>query len=482
MDHAEINTIRSQYQSGMWPQSLQMVQIDGLRGWSGQAVELNFPVVAVVGENGSGKSTLMKVAACVYDNHEKDKRFYASAFFVETHWDKIQGVRIDFRVRRGPNVDSFRITKPTQRWRVPDNAPKRDVFLLDIARTLPLDASVGYAKIARSAAAEVESADIGDQFRERLSHVLGRNYKKARFATSDVDNKRAVGLLEREWGELSQFHQGAGEDSTLDLFRTLQGVPVNSLLLIDEVEASLHPRAQRRLVRFLLWLARQRRIQVILSTHSPYVLQELPQEARILLLPGPQGLSVVYGVSAEFAMSRLDDEVHPEAHVFVEDREAETLLREILASSDETATLLQRIAINPVGPANVVAMLGGLGKAGKLPYKSIAIVDGDHADDNCLSLPGTIAPELMIYAELQAKGWPNLPQRFGIGAGTLLTALEDAMLDPDHHRWNAKVGDQIVKSSVSVWEVLANEWCRSCLDPAHRKQLADSIAGVTDTG
>lgn len=482
MDVAEINTIRGQYQAGLWPQFLQMVQIDGLRGWSGQAVEFNFPVVAIVGENGSGKSTLMKVAACVYDNKDKEKRFYPSSFFVETHWDKIQGVKIDFRVKRGPNVESFRITKPTQRWRVPDNAPKREVFLLDIARTLPLDASVGYAKIARSAAAEVESADINDQFRERLSHVLGRNYKKARFATSDVDNKRPVGLLEREWGELSQFHQGAGEDATLDLFRVLQGIPENSLLLIDEVEASLHPRAQRRLVRFLLWLARQRRIQVVMSTHSPFVLQELPQEARILLLPGPQGLSVVYGVSAEFAMSRLDDEIHPEVYVFVEDREAEILVREILASSDTTAALLSRIEISPVGPSNVVAILGALGKNGKLPYKSFAVVDGDHPDANCLSLPGTKAPERIVYEELKSLGWPNLPHRFGVGAGTLFTALEDAMLEPDHHRWNAKVGDQILKSSVSVWEVLASEWCRSCLDPEFRKTLAENIRSAVDAG
>ena len=261
---------------------------------------------------------------------------------------------------------------------------------MDIARTLPLDASVGYAKIARSAASEIESADIDDNFRSRLSHVLSRDYKKARFATSDVDAKRQVGLLEREWGELSQFHQGAGEDSTLDLFRTLQGVPNNSLLLIDEVEASLHPRAQRRLVRFLLWLARQRRIQIILTTHSPYVLQELPQEARILLLPGPQGLSVVYGVSPEFAMSRLDDEVHPDVHIFVEDRESEILLREILASSANSAELLRRIEINPVGPSNVVALLGSLGRAGRLPYKSVAVIDGDNPDSNCLSLPGAL--------------------------------------------------------------------------------------------
>lgn len=482
MDHAEISTIRTQHQAGKWPQFLQMVQIEGLRGWSGQAVEFNFPVVAIVGENGSGKSTLMKVAACAYDNKDKDKRFYPSAFFVETHWDKIQGVRIDFRVKRGANIESFRITKPSQRWRVPDNAPKRDVFLLDIARTLPLDASAGYAKIARSAAAEIESSEIDDAFRERLSHVLGRDYKKARFATSDVDKKRPVGLLEREWGELSQFHQGAGEDATLDLFRTLQGIPEYSLLLVDEVEASLHPRAQRRLVRFLLWLARQRRIQVILSTHSPYVLQELPQEARMLLLPGPQGLSVVYGVSAEFAMSRLDDEVHPEAHLFVEDRDAEILLREILASDEHTSKILQRVAINAVGPVNVVTTLGSLGKAGKLPYRSLAILDGDHKDKSCLSLPGTAAPERVVYAELKAKNWLNLPQRFGVGAGTLLTALEDAMLEPDHHRWNAKVGDQVLKSSISVWEILAGEWCRSCLNPDARKELAQAILAVVEPG
>lgn len=481
MDNQEINAIRNQFQAGLWPQFLQMVSITGLRSWTGQSVEFNYPVVAVVGENGSGKSTLLKVAASAYDHPDNNsKRFYPSAFFVETVWDKIQGVEIVYRVKRGTNIESFKISKPTQRWRVPENAPKRNVFLLDIARTLPLDASVGYAKIARSAASEIESSEINDEFRSRLSHVLSRDYKKARFATSNVDAKRQVGLLEREWGELSQFHQGAGEDSTLDLFRTLQGIPDNSLLLIDEVEASLHPRAQRRLIRFLLWLARQRRIQIVLSTHSPYVLQELPQEARLLLLTGPQGLSVVYGVSPEFAMSRLDDEIHPDAHVFVEDREAEILMREILASSDETADLLHRIHTSPVGPANVVILLGTLGKTGKLPYRSVAVLDGDHNDPNCLSLPGLLAPERMVYGELKEKGWPNLPQRFGIGAGTLLTALEDAVLDPDHHKWNSKVGDQVLKSSTSVWEILANEWCKTCLSPDSRKVLADGIAEVAN--
>lgn len=50
MDHQEVNTIRGQFQAGQWPQFLQMVSISGLRGWTGQSVEFNFPIVAVVGK------------------------------------------------------------------------------------------------------------------------------------------------------------------------------------------------------------------------------------------------------------------------------------------------------------------------------------------------------------------------------------------------------------------------------------------------
>jgi predicted ATPase len=460
-----------------------MIAITGLGGWTGQTVNLNFPVVAVVGENGTGKSTLLKCSACAYENRDKTKRFFPSSFFVDTHWDRIQKVSFLYRVKRGNDTSTYKITKPSKRWRVPESLPTRNVFLLDIARTLPLDASVGYAKIARLAAAEVSTTQIDSQYRTRLSFVLGREYLNARFAVSDVDARREVGLLERDWGEISQFHQGAGEDATLDLFRVLQGIPDYSLLIIDEVEASLHPKAQRRLIRFFLWLCRQKRVQVILSTHSPYVLEELPQEARILLLPGPNGLNIVYGVTPEFAMSRLDETVHPDALVFVEDREAKIFLREILASSDVTSDMLGRIDIVPVGPANVVQIMGSLSKSNRLPYKSIAFVDGDHdATTGCVSLPGDVAPERLIYSELKALSWPDLPMRFGVGAGTLLTVLEDAMLEPDHHKWNTIVGDRIVKSSASVWEVLCNQWCKSCIDPGLRQRIYTSMNDVISAG
>jgi len=472
MDNPEIITMRNQYQAGQWPQFLEMVQIAGLRGWSGQNVNFNFPVVAIVGENGTGKSTILKTAACAYEAIIKKDSFYPSSFFVKTHWDRIQNVTMNFRVKQGTTVRTFKISKLSQLWSLPETRPKRTVRIFDISRTLPLDLTVGYAKIAKAATTETATTDLAPDFRTRLSHVLGKDYTTARFAVSNVDSHREVGLLGSNIGEISQFHQGAGEDATLDLFQVVQNIPDYTLLIIDEVEASLHPKAQRRLIRFLLWLSRQKRVQVILSTHSPYVLEELPQEARILLLPGILGLNVLYGVTPEFAMSRIDESPHPESFVFVEDREAATFLREILASDPTTSEILPRLSISPVGPVNVIQMMGLLASQNKLPYHSIAFIDSDYPESpGCIKLPGNAAPEKVVYQDLKNNNWAGLPDRFGIGAGILFTVLEDAMRDPDHHKWNTLVGNQVIKSSSSVWETLVTHWARTCLLPTDRNRL-----------
>ena len=193
-------------------------------------------------------------------------------------------------------------------------------------------------------------------------------------------------------------------------------------------------------------------------------------------MPGPGGVSLVYGVSPEFAMSRLDEAIHPELHVFVEDREAVILVREIIASANDGHEVLARLDIIPVGPANVVQIMGQLSHAGRLPYNALAVLDGDEdVSVGCLKLPGNLAPERVVFNQLKASTWPNLPARFGIGAGNLITYLEDAMLEPDHHRWLEMVGDRVLKSKTSVWETLTSEWVRSCLPPAERDSFVEAV-------
>lgn len=474
MDIREINRIKAQFNAGEWPQFLKSVKITNLRGIHDSTISFNYPISVLVGENGTGKSTILKSIACAYLSNDEAKSYYPSIFFVDTPWERIKNVTLEYVYRRGAQESSQKLTKHEANWSYPENRPKRNVYFFDIARTLPLDATIGYSRIAKKSAREIATSDLNEEYVQRLSQILGRRYSKARFANTNVDEKKMVGLLTREFGEFSQFHQGAGEDATLDLMRTLQEVPNYSLIIIDEVEASLHPRAQRKLIQFLLTLSREKRIQVILSTHSPYILEELPEESRILLLQNHDGFNVVYGVSTEFAMSKIDESNHPELYVYVEDVSAQALVRELILKTEPT--LLQRIEIIPSGTASVLKTLGQLSNSQKLPFKSVIVLDGDMEDSvGCIKLPGDEAPERVIFNELKDKNWPNLVQRLGIGAGDLFAYLEEAMLEEDHHKWCSMIGDRILKSRTAIWETLVEQWVACCCNPTVRTDFVNVI-------
>ncbi|WP_322063618.1 ATP-binding protein, partial [Burkholderia cenocepacia] len=169
MDVGEITRIRDQFQGGQWPQFLERVDIAGLRGWQGQVVQFKFPVVAIVGENGAGKSTVLKVAAAAYDK-TKDGGYFPSDFFLDTHWDTLSAIDLGYQIKTGDITQNFKIRKPSKRWSFPEKRHIRRIYWFDVARTLPLDATAGYARVARLAAGEISTESLSDEYRGHLSY------------------------------------------------------------------------------------------------------------------------------------------------------------------------------------------------------------------------------------------------------------------------------------------------------------------------
>ena len=168
--------------------------------------------------------------------------------------------------------------------------------------------------------------------------------------------------------------------------------------------------------------------------------------------------------------------MHVELHCFVEDREAETMLRELISRHDEAAAILPRIGISAVGASNVVTMLGKLSVDKKLPYKSIAFLDGDSMpSQGCTLLPGTEAPEKVVFKALKEKNWAQLSDRFGLGAGGLYADLDDVLLNPEHHQWTTLIGDKTRKSRHHVWETMTSEWSKLCLGKPEVDRVVNAI-------
>ena len=112
----EVRLLESKWKSGQgWPKRLEWIEIEGIRGWIGQRVEFQFPMIAIVGENGVGKSTVLQAVAASYRG-ESERQHFASDFFPDTPWERVEEASIKASIREGPTSGST-ITRCSKAYR-----------------------------------------------------------------------------------------------------------------------------------------------------------------------------------------------------------------------------------------------------------------------------------------------------------------------------------------------------------------------------
>ena len=432
-----------------------------------QRINLSFPIVAIVGENGSGKSTLLQSAACVYLRGDRKETWFASDFFPDTAWDQIRGAEIRFGYMEGPEHKSGSVRKPTTRWLGNVDRPTREVAYIDLSRIQPVSARVGYAKIAKNKHEEKSHIPFEEEKVKRLSEVMGRHYDAAKMSITTIDEHREIPVISRDGNVFSGFHQGSGETTVAELLQV--DLPKNGLVLIDEIESSLHPRAQRRLIRDLAEKCREREAQIILTTHSPYILEELPLEARNYILETQGTKRIVTGVSPQFAMTQMDDVNHPECELYVEDNAAKVMLAEVLAY--HAKEMFTRCTIVPYGAASVGHALGLMAIQKRFLRPTCVFLDGDNASaPGCILLPGGDAPERVIFEDLKKKKWGNLWTRIGRDMSWVTDACNNAMTLSDHHEWIKTSANSLFCGGETLWQNMCAEWA-----PSLNKESVENI-------
>ena len=472
----EMRHLSAKWANGVhWPKRLEWIEISEIRGWSGHRVEFKYPITAIVGENGSGKSTILQASASSYRSPNVDNNLFASRFFPDTPWDHVVSAEIKYSVREGGGSFVGSVRKRTGRWRGNPERRERLVYYIDLSRIQPLAARSGYSRIAKANLREGNARQFPNDVTERLSTIMGKAYDSARMATAEDDPNRLVPVIQRGTQPYSGFHQGAGELTATELLA--HNFQRYSIVIIDEIESSLHPRAQRRLIRDIANIARDKEIQVIVSTHSPYVLEEIPPEGRIYIVETDDGKSTVTGVSPEFAMSKMDEENHPEVDIYVEDDAARIMVNEIVVHEDKNIAPV--ISITAFGTATVGMNLGLMVSQNRFRRPSVVFLDGDQDNAPGVSiLPGGDAPERAIFDVLCSASWPDIANRLGRGNADVIDALTRAMAQPNHHDWLKSAANDLVVGTDHLWQVMCASWVCNC---ATQAELDSVMMPIKDT-
>lgn len=188
---------------------------------------------------------------------------------------------------------------------------------------------------------------------------------------------------------------------------------IESVLLIDEFDATLHPTAQKKLFDLITRYAKEYRMQVFFTTHSLFILKYayelkhriiylVDQLDSVSIMPDPGPAQIEMHLSGLQYAALYQNVYIP---VYTEDEEARFFLEQLLDYISKTLdpgfapakNLLHMVGAN-IGSESLRNLFGDL-KMNQSTMRAICILDGDQKPDlsnHIIALPGDDAPDRMF--------------------------------------------------------------------------------------
>ena len=408
------------------PHFLDSVHVSELRGIESLKVPFGYPVTVIAGTNGSGKSTVLRAAACAYAVPGADsKEFLPSTLFPDYRpsagrfRDGVSRASLEFSYStpEGARLMKWRRSRGWGRsfyGRSGAVQPERSVYRRSLANLEEPEEARQILRMAKRRPLPDETQLATAQL--RFAHqMLPFRYSRVVNLAGD---RRPVLFSEQEGGAAySELHMAAGERAILRLASDVSQLK-GALVLIDEVEAGLHPWAQQLLMLHLQQLALRNDIQVIVTSHSPVVIDSVPRSARILLERDESGNVQSVEPHRDVVQDALYGRPHDTLNVLCEDDASEGVIRGVM---DHLVPRLRirfdtiRIGRNTGAsefPAHAAAfrkfdvidcfvfVLDGDQRGTKIPDQIRERARKENVD--VLFLPGSGAPEAWVWDRLEA--------------------------------------------------------------------------------
>ena len=220
-----------------------------------------------------------------------------------------------------------------------------------------------------------------------LSNILDKQYNSVKIIEHQFYSKWGTSVYfsqgvsdESFSGNYSEAFAGSGESAIAKLVHKIYKAQEGTLLLLDEPEVSLHPGAQKRLLNFILENVRNKGLQVVISTHSPAIVEELPPKAIVVMNQNAQNKFTPYqDIAASVAFQYIGHTNTERKKILVEDQSACMLIERALKICNEKASLAVDIVCHPGGVKDIYKEAVVLSRLNAV--KNYLFLDGDQRRD-----------------------------------------------------------------------------------------------------
>jgi len=429
---------------------LKSISITGdahLRGIKNSKLCLEFPVSVLCGPNGAGKTTFMALSTLGFHAEKpplvplKNVQYFDfNYFFRPTATDKhMINITVSWEYTNG-NIDH--IVKGEQRWLryIKNNGdprrPIRGTEFIGISRIIPAFEKKNYhSYFSKKKYYKENSHD------KELSKILSWIMSKSYSSVSELNYTNSAGShsVNTYNGTHTSFNAGAGEECLTQIISTLLRCPEGSFIAVEEIEIGLHPSTLPKLIDVILFIAMQRKLQIIITSHSTEFLRAFPTEGLILVERVGEKIEFTNSPNAEYAIKRIGGEHKPAACIVCEDRVAGKIISMSLPAKIRT-----------------ICPVVGFGGKDQLIDKALTIKeisnntsvvivwDGEvtdtyikKAEENgffACTLPGKLEPENYLISKLlTTEGEIFLSHNYNLSFAEVTTIFDDLKSISDPH-------------------------------------------------
>lgn len=441
--------------------------------WSGNSrltdgeIEIISPITLICGENGAGKSSLLHTIAHAVGADESGADGIG---YCRPRNETLEQVEVEV-VGHDASDATLTSGEVIHGYFFPESGETKFVFV-DAGMHVP--AMLDYIKSDTNFSDLLEGVDpirLNNDDLELARFIIGRNYELIEvfeISDSSFDGPLPYMRVQAQAASYETPDMGYGEIAAIYLLWALRRAVVGALVLIEEPETFLSPRAQTALVDVIARHVKEKQIFVVMTSHSGAIAARLRNQEIVYTTRSSGRVTFHNPARTSDLVSRLGL-VQEKAFVFfVEDQAAEIFSRVLLDNfSDRLSAAVEYAICN--GSGNVLRAIEVIPSELK-QVAHVAILDGDERagyegqEKRIVFLPGSVAPEVLLIDFARTIGDAALAPLLGVSATDAARALAHADGD-ELHNWVHSVARSLAIPYKEVLRRLALAWAQQNRGP-----------------